>query len=384
MGMEELFDVIKLALWGDGSAIANQDVFREMKLHAIAALPASCLHSLSMSSELEGEWKRFILQHISFNTQCCYEQSKLPISVPYVVLKGTSAAKYYPYPLYRSMGDIDIMTKREDFDTACRELVGSGYTIIKDIDKEISLTRNGICIDLHRQFASLNNPDYVKFLDDLIIENINPAHVLPDPINGLVLLNHINQHLESGLGLRQIIDWMMFVDKCLPDDKWSEFYDLVNRIDLVKLAVVCTRMCEIYMGLPHREWSADADSVLCEQLMDYVMACGNFGNKKTAEADISAGVLAHMISLKASFRLLQRQGLVNWKAAKENKLLRLFAWIYQLFRYTSRGLRRDHAFSRLKAEYAAAQKKKTLFDALGVKTSAKGLVVFKNGKYEKE
>ena len=66
--MGELFDVIKIALWGDGSAIANQDVFNEMKLHAIAALPASCLQFLSLSSELEGEWKRFILQHISFNT----------------------------------------------------------------------------------------------------------------------------------------------------------------------------------------------------------------------------------------------------------------------------------------------------------------------------
>ena len=382
--MEDLFDVIKLALWGNGSAIANQDIFNEMKLHAIAALPASCLHSLGLSPELEGEWKRLILQHITFNTQCCYEQSRLPISVPYVILKGTSAAKYYPYPLYRAMGDIDIMTKREDFDTACRELVRGGYRIIKDIDKEINLTKGGISIDLHRQFASLNNLDYVKFLDDLILENINPTHVLPDPVNGLVLLNHINQHLEGGLGLRHIIDWMMFVDKCLPDEKWPEFYDFVKKIELVNLAIVCTRMCEVYLGLPHRQWCSDADSVLCEQLMNYVMACGNFGNKKTSDTDISVGVFTHTSSLKAGFRLLQRQGTVNWKAAKENELLRHFAWIYQLFRYALRGLRRDHAFSRIKAEYAAAKKKRAMFDALGVKTAAKGLVVFKDGKYEKE
>lgn len=379
-----LYNVIKQSLWGNGSAIANHDIFDEMKLHAIASLPASCLNSLGLPPELEREWKRFILQQISYYTQSCYEQSKLPISVPYVILKGSSAAKYYPHPEYRTMGDIDIMTRREDFDTACRQLVDGGYRIVNDIYKETSLIKNGISIDLHRQFASLNNPDHVKFLDDLIIENINPTHVLPDQVNGLVLLNHINQHLNGGLGLRQIIDWMMFVNKCLPDEKWPEFHELVKKIDLEKLATVCTRMCEMYLGLPHREWCADADTVLCEQLLDYVVSCGNFGNKQKSDTNISVSVLTYVYSPKASFRLLQRQGIVNWKVAKENKLIKPFAWVYQLFRYVTKGLKRDHAFSKLKAEYAAAKKKMVLLDALGVKTEAKGLVRYKNGKYVKD
>ncbi len=384
MYKNELFDLCKLSLWEDSTAIGNQDLFREMKSHAIAALPASCLRSLSLSPELEGEWKRYILQQITFYAQSCYEQSKLPITVPYVILKGTSAAKYYPHPEYRAMGDIDIMTRREDFDTACKQLVDGGYRITKDICKETSLIKNNISIDLHRQFASLNNPDYVKLLDDLIIENINPSHVLPDPINGLVLLNHINQHLEGGIGLRQIIDWMMFVNKCLPDDNWPEFFELVKKIGLEKLAIVCTRMCEIYLGLPHREWCIGADTDLCEQLMEYVLSCGNFGNKKITDSDISENVLFSLSSSKFCFRSLQRRGMINWKATREHKVLRPFAWIYQLFRYASRGLVRDHAVSRIKAEYSSAKKKERMFDKLGVKTAAKGLVIFKDGKYEKE
>ena len=383
MGMLEL---IQLSLWNNHAAIqaVSQEDFEEMKRHAIAALLSSSLSSLGLPPELEKDWKTYILQQISFYMQSYYEQSKLPISVPYVILKGTSAAKYYPHPEYRTMGDIDIMTRREDFDIACKQLVDGGYRINNDIYKETSLSKNNVHIDLHRQFASLNNPDYVKFLDDLIIENINPSHVLPDPVNGLVLLNHINQHLEGGLGLRQIIDWMMFVNKCLPDEKWPEFYELVKKIDLEKLAIVCTRMCEMYLGLPHREWCADADTALCEQLMDYVLACRNFGNKKKTDADISESVFSHAKTPKSAFRLLQRQGLVNWKAAKEHKSLRSFAWIYQLFRYASRGLKRNHAFSKMVAEYASAKEKTVLLDALGVKTEAKGLVRYKNGKYVKD
>ena len=384
MNNEDFFDLCKLSLWEKGTATVNQEIFIEMKQHAIAALPASCLRSVAMSQELEREWKRSILQQLSFYTQICYEQSKLPISVPYVILKGTSAAKYYPHPQCRTMGDIDIMTRREDYDTACKQLVDGGYRIIKDIYKETSLKKGCICIDLHRQFASLNNLDYVKFLDDLIIENINPSHVLPDPINGLVLLDHINQHLEGGLGLRQIIDWTMFVDKCLPDEKWPEFNELVKKIGLEKLAIVCTRMCEMYLGLPHREWCADADTALCEQLMEYVLSCGNFGNKKKSDSDISENVFAYVGNLKSWMGLLQKRGLVNWKAAKEHKSLRPFAWIYQLFRYMSRGMKRDHAIPQIIAEYVVARKRKAMFDALGVKTTAKGLVMYKDGKYVKE
>ena len=381
--MEELFEIIKLSLWGNSSAIANQDIFDEMRRYSIAGLPAACLHSLGLPPELEREWKEFIFRQITFYAQSCHEQSELPIRVPYVILKGTSAAKYYPHPEFRAMGDIDIMTRREDFDAARKQLVDDGYRVIEDSYKEICLTKDKVCIDLHRQFASLNNPDYVKLLDDMIIENINPTHVLPDPVNGLVLLNHINQHLEAGLGLRQIIDWMLFVDKCLPDEKWPEFFDLVKKIELEKLAIVCTRMCEIYLGLPPRAWCADADPALCGQLMDYVVACGNFGNKKKSDDDIMEHVFTFAISPKAWFKLLQKQGLINWKAAKENKLLRPFAWIYQLFRYIIKGLKGDRAFFRIKTEYAAAKKKTAIFDALGVKTVAKGLVVFKDGKYEK-
>lgn len=384
MQNKRIFDVISCSIWGGKVDVVDDDIFREMKQHAIASLPAGCLPYLDLSPELENEWKRNIIQQLSFTLRCNYEQAHLPISVPYVILKGTSAAKYYPYPEYRTMGDIDIMTRREDFDVACRQLVENGYHITKDIYKETSLTKNGIDIDLHRQFASLNDPEYVEFLDDLIIEHINPLHVLPDPINGLVLLNHINQHLEGGLGLRQIIDWMMFVDKCLPDEKWPEFFAIASKIGLERLAIVCTRMCEIYLGLTQREWCAGADAVLCEQLMDYVMTCGNFGNKKRADSDISENVLASISSIKSGFKLLQKQGLINWKAATEHRILRPFAWIYQLLRYASRGLKRDQAFSKLKAEYTAAKKKTEMFEALGVKTAAKGLVVYKDGKYVKE
>ncbi len=385
MNNNQLIDIIKYSIWGSGSATyIEKDVFEEMKRQAIATLPAPYLASLSISEDLLQKWKSFIVEQLFFTTQCNYTQSVLPITVPYVILKGTSVAKYYPYPDYRMMGDIDIMTRREDLETACEQLMEAGYNVEKSLNREISLVKNQIVVELHRRFATLNDPAKAKRLDDLIIENINPSHVLPDPINGLVVLEHISQHMEGGLGLRQIIDWMMFVDKCLPDEKWPEFQKLVDEIGLEQLAVVTTRMCELYLGLSHREWCAGADENLCRQLMDYVIQCGNFGNKKTSDSDISKNAFAVASTPKAAFRLLQKQGLTNWNAAQKHRMLRPFAWIYQGFRYMVKGLKRDKAVAKIKSEYSAAMKRKEMFDALGVTTVAKGSIVYKDGEYVKE
>lgn len=383
-----LFDLIRLSLWNDGTdgeMTVTPDDFLQMKQHAIAALPVSHLSRMNLPPDVKKEWADCVVRQLSYYTKNYYEQCNLPITVPYVILKGTSAAQYYPYPEYRMMGDIDVMTRREDLNTACWQLREHGYRVIKELNREISLEKSGIVIEVHRRFATLNDPDQAKYLDDLIIGNITPSHVLPDMINGLVLLEHIDQHMEEGVGLRQIIDWMMFVDKCLPDDKWPEFETHVNHIGLKKLAIVVTHMCELFLGLPLREWCSQANESLCVQLMDYVLSSGNFGCKKTTDSNISENVFAFTGgSIKTAFKLLQKQGKKNWHLAQKHPFLRPVAWVYQLFRYVSRGLKRDNAVSKIKAEYVAARKRTAMFDALGVKTEAKGNVIYKNGQYVKE
>lgn len=371
-------------MWGKGTAFADQEIYEELKRQAIATLPMPYLTQLNISNELKKEWKSYALQQISYNTNIVYTQAHLPIVVPYVILKGTSAAQYYPHPEFRIMGDIDIMTRREDLEIACQQLVDNGYIVLNELNREITLVKNGVAVELHRRFAALNDPEKAKYLDDLIINNITPSHVLPDMVNGLVLLEHIDQHMEGGIGLRQIIDWMMFVDKCLPDGKWTEFEALTENTGLTKLAIVTTHMCEMYLGLPHREWCKQADEALCSQLMEYIFNCGNFGNKKASAAAISENVFAYARTPKMAFKLLQKQGMKNWQAAQKHKGLRPFAWLYQANRYMFRGLKRGQALSQIKAEYKSAKKRNDMFDALNIKTAAKGIVVYKDGKYVKE
>lgn len=378
--IRKMLDIIRSSLWKIEPTVADESVFQEFRNHAIVALPAKILPSISMQKELYQRWEDDIIRQIAYYGNYIYMQSTLPISVRYVILKGTSAAKYYPCPEYRAMGDIDIITERNDYITACQQLLSNGFHEITskydfERGRHRTFIKNRVCVEVHAFFASMNDPEKAKYFDDLLINNINDSHVLPDIINGLVLIEHINQHMEEGLGLRQIIDWMLFVDRCLDIDDWKEFKYYAERVGLATLAITVTRMCEMYLGLKEHNWCAAADEKLCSDLMDYVLKCGNFGNKITENQKISIGRVYEFKHPMHMLKTLQSKGQENWKAAK-NPLFKPFAWIWQGVQYA----KNSHEFI---ISYSEADRLDTMFDALGVKRNKNGLVYYENGKYYK-
>ncbi len=385
---KSVMDLIRFSLWHEGQACADRETFLEMKQHTVAGLAASALQEMSLPEDLKKEWGLTALMQAANYHKLLYIQESLPVTVPYVILKGTAAAQYYPVPEYRSMGDIDIMTRREDYEKACEMLLNGGWHEINckdhsDEHRHREFVRGGAIVEVHAYFASLNDPAQAEYLDDLIIENITPSHVLPDPVNGLALLEHISQHMEHGLGLRQIIDWMMFVHRCLPDEKWPDFRAMAQNIGLEQLAKVTARMCEMYLGLPQRKWCADADEKLCASLMDYVFNCGNFGNKWENEEHRSK-LITYSRTPRAALKLFREIGVQNWKAAQKYRILRPLAWLYQAGRFFLKGITQKGSIIALKAEFDEAGRRNRMFDALGIKQRSKGLAVYKDGKYVKE
>lgn len=385
-----LFSVIKNALWHTEVSDLSEDgqeIYTEMSNHCILALPGQSIMDYHLPAELRHQWEKNIILQMTRYVHYTAMEKQLPISVPYVILKGTAASQYYPNPELRAMGDIDIMTRREDCDVACAELCKNGYSeipILSGTSKHRAFRDNkgGPEVEVHFFFAARSDIDEARFIDDLIIDAINPTHFLPDMINGLVLLEHINYHLEYGLGLRQILDWMMFVDRCLTDEAWPSFLDMIRGIRLETLAIVLTKMCEMYLGLSERCWTAGADLLICERLMRYVLLSGNFGNKQ-ADANNAKDVMYMARSPASVFKLLQRRGLQNWQMAQKYCFLRPFAWAYQIHRYIAMFVKHPYSISDLRKQYNDALDKRELFDALKVKQISKGVIVYRKGHYKK-
>ena len=381
-----MLDVIKCSIWEREEATADREVYEEMRLHGIIGLPGNILNKLAMPPELFQEWERSVVKRVFHYYRYKQAESQLPLSVPYVILKGSSAAQYYPFPELRMLGDIDIMTCHEDYLKACEMMISGGFKEVtgeseRNRGRHRCFAKGDIVVEVHSFFASVTDPEQAKYLDELIIQNITHSHILPDHVNGLVLLEHISQHLRNGIGLRQIIDWMMFVNQCLSDENWPSFSEMAKKLGLEKLAIVTTRMCEMYLGLPDREWSSVANKYLCEQLIMYILSCGSFGNKWIYDYSASVTVFANIQTINEGFRFLQDAGLKNWKACKQYPFLRHFAWLYQAGRFVFKGLNRTHVQKKLKEEYKEAVRRRVMFEELGVKFTSGELVTYKDGEY---
>jgi len=341
--------LIRESVWGSDSSLLPleevESVYALLREHGLLALPTNVISKIPMNDSLRTKWRGQLFQQLFIYNNVVNAQQKVLSAlvkegIQTVVLKGTSASQYYPIPEYRAMGDIDFLVKNSDLYRAKDIIESCGYAAIaSDIsnDRHISLSRGYIQIELHNRFASekvIGNP---KKFDELLFNDMSLERTkLSDPINGLVLIEHIAQHLNGGIGLRQIIDWMMFVYHCLDDHMWEQrFCQLVEMNGLAKLSIYITRMCQIHLGLTENKitWCLQAEDSTCNALFNYIVNCGNFGHSRNSW---ESGEITKLPSLRHPVRLfkyLQQRGQKNWLLAQKYPILRPFSWIYQITKY---------------------------------------------------
>lgn len=361
-----------------------EDIYKELSVQTVAMILADHIGEMKLSPEQKKNYIIAVAQNITYWNRLLYVQQTLvdelkKEQIPAAVLKGTAAAIYYPKPEYRNMGDIDLIVHPDFFQRAVQVMERLGcVNLHHKNERHENFVKDGIHIELHHYFSMLPDSTEARYLDHRIYAGLaaveyktigeNTFPMLPPVDNGLVLLQHISQHLESGLGLRQIMDWMFFVKSELKDDLWmNEFKDAAKKIGLKKLAEITTRMCQMYLGLDSSvTWCSNADKEACEHLMNYIMSHGNFGRKDI----VSSSTVYIMYNLKHPalfFRLAQKNGSINWKILERCAWLKPFAWIYQLCRWARKGVKRDHVLSGLFHDAMIASAEDRFLDELGVR-----------------
>ena len=343
-----LLELIKASLFGKTPEIpedANwEKIFEAAKSQCIVPLLASCV-----PSEYKDKWNTIVYQNKAHYMQMIYEQNALvkllnDNGIPFVILKGTAASAYYPNPTLRTFGDIDVYISKENLESARRILDSNAYQFIKVDKSEYAYRKNGIDIELHIKITGI----YYNDVEHIILEGLNNSVEykvanntcpgLPSYANGISLLGHIMHHLKTyGIGLRQIIDWMMYVHSELDNSAWeNHFRKIANEAGLEKLAVTVTYMCRKWLGLSDEiSWCNTADDEVADKLLIRILSDGNFGCERVPYENIRKE-----IKKEGLFRFLQHTGLTNWSLAQKHAIFRPFAWLYQVFKYAGLGLAR--------------------------------------------
>ena len=370
-----LLQAIQKSLWGrdiafspdtDWKAVLDEAEKQTILSIAISAAPAE--YQSKYQSRAGFDVAHFI-RILHFQSALC--ELFQANGIPMVILKGTAAAIYYPNPMQRTMGDIDFLVPEESFERAKELLDLNGYRIAEDplYPRHIEACKEGVSFEMHRFFTDDDGVDVDRFLF-AGMQSIQTGRIyhsefpmLPVMENGLVLLAHIAHHLRAGLGLRQMIDWMMYVDQELDDELWLQsFKTAAEQTGLDKLARTATKMCQMYLGLSDRiNWCKDADSRLCAELMDNLLSSGNFGKKRGSGLQVESTV-SHL--KRKGFRYLQQAGEYNWKAYHKHKWLKPFAWIYQIGRYARQGLQTKREGKQIIEDIGRGKKRSDLYQKL--------------------
>lgn len=334
-----------LSITSDHTSLSIMDdewneIYMELCHHSIEALPYRYLREHSLpDKELYREWSNRSYAIIGNWTRIMhYQQELLELlennGIECVIIKGAAAALSYPIPQLRKMGDVDFLVNRMDYEKTAELLEESGYKLLGEKNPKshhYEYTKNGIVYELHKRLAIVRESD--EALNSTFEEGIKNREmvrlgkyvfpVLPPQLNGLVLLFHIDQHLRSGLGLRQIIDWMMYV-KCYG---LEDIMPLIRSLGMDRFALSVTAMCKKYFGL--RTFISDVEEYPCDELMEYVLKKGNFGRKSGEKGKISSVFIVVNSPVRLIGRL-QAGGMSRWKALRKHEWLKPFAWIYQI------------------------------------------------------
>lgn len=289
---KELFEITKGSLWAGSPREfhVTNEIIKELQNQAVDGLALSIIPNSEKNRYLRAAHFAQIMSVQSAVIKCLKHAG-----INVAVLKGIAAGIYYPAPYLRRYGDIDLLVHPVQYLSAIKILQENGYKLSEDGEEDVTVfTESGFKIELHRRPLGLERSKERSFIESHILAGLDEIELarldqpkmkfpmLPWSQNGLELIWHIRVHLYNGLGLRQIIDWMMFVDKCVnTTERYKEFESVLIQSGLANLAIVVTRMCQIYLGLDEAiSWCGDADDSLCEELMTYILDQGNFGTKR--------------------------------------------------------------------------------------------------------
>lgn len=334
-------------------------VLNESLMQAVPVIAYNSARKLNIPGEVLENWRKISKLTVFNNMRVDREHGELhdmlsAAGIPYVTLKGSTSASYYPSPVIRAMGDVDFLIDRKNVDTVDFLLKAKGFIPAESKHEcEIAYHRDTTTWELHWQVNGVPGGAVGKqvqaYLDDLIsearwMENDYGGFMAASPFHhGLIMLVHVARHMVTGgIGLRHLCDWSVYVSQ-IGEDFPPLFRDKLRRVGLWRFAQLLTQLSVAYLGCPEQNWVGEIGPDILSDLILDVFAGGNFGQKNPQRRDASrfltsrdkGGVNDDSVakqSLLSANEIVRR----HWPAAKKCPLLYPAGWVFFGGRYLVR------------------------------------------------
>lgn len=215
-------------------------------------------------------------------TQTISELSALYSSHDYQILliKGYGLSLYYPIPVHRPTGDIDIFVTNNNLENAQSEAdkivqTKHGIRVTKSrIGHHSHLSFRGISVENHYEFSntyygSTRAKEFEKILQSLSkkdrskIKILDNCLFLPSPtFNALFLMWHMTSHFcTSKISMRQLCDWKQFLVVEDNNVDWNYVNEVYRDYGMEQFANAVNWVLYSYMGYCRKGWNASQEDI---------------------------------------------------------------------------------------------------------------------------
>ena len=146
-----LLSLIANSLFGVKAEIpCNTDFNRLLTESKQQAVTALALKNVSMPENVKDT--NTVFKNITVNSRVFADHTLLnnimtKANIPYTVLKGAASAYYYPDPIFRAMGDVDFLVKKEDIEKRDYEDMHRAISPLKQADDAVLVDTSDMNIE---------------------------------------------------------------------------------------------------------------------------------------------------------------------------------------------------------------------------------------------
>ncbi len=228
--------------------------------------------------------RNFLLQSVMVSSQQMTGGKRLFTSfqeqgIDYLPLKGCVLKPLYPSDELRSMGDIDVLVKTEQYDRIRPIMLDAGFQEIVESDHEYVWDKPHMHVELHKRLIPSYNKDYFAYYGDgwqLARPTATPHRFeMTHEDTFIYIFTHYAKHYrDAGVGIRQALDLYVY----------RKAYPHMDKTYILQ-TLTCLQLNRFYENTMHMldVWFGDAEHTEASQLIaDRLFASGVFGTHENS------------------------------------------------------------------------------------------------------
>ena len=205
--------------------------------------------------------------------------------IRFIVMKGKELSRYYPEPLLRTMGDIDIVIREGDRKKSHAVMEELGYVSKQDLSAVWEYFRDLSHIEIHDHMIYeplANQIDYQSYFDQVWDHvRVRPGTSrcdLEESFHFLYLMAHTAKHIiNNGNGFRPFLDMVFLVQKCGGEMDWNWIAAELKKLALLDFTKTCFALCSRWFEVDMPIASGKLDEEFYRRATEKTFQDGIFG-----------------------------------------------------------------------------------------------------------